>query len=234
MFTTTPYVLPSSTAIPALQPIVHDLFVLRGSNKADAGKELDTQKEVVVSMLLRLVQHHQVHAKRRTQMPRVQLFFLCFTCASTCVIVCLGAGDVHPCAAAVSQREWGQVEASVETDCWCHTSHDRQAAGRKTVAGACWWSVESFNCKPVMKWSGSFKVCTCCVLTDAPGLSGGFGGVKHSVWNCGALLPQASRHAAQEYVYHPGHNGKTQYLMSKGHLDSPLTISDVGLLFVKW
>uniref|UniRef100_A0A8C7AI54 Huntingtin n=1 Tax=Neovison vison TaxID=452646 RepID=A0A8C7AI54_NEOVI len=47
-------------AIPALQPIVHDLFVLRGTNKADAGKELETQKEVVVSMLLRLVQHHQV------------------------------------------------------------------------------------------------------------------------------------------------------------------------------
>ncbi|CAG03293.1 unnamed protein product, partial [Tetraodon nigroviridis] len=47
-------------AIPALQPIVHDLFVLRGSNKADAGKELETQKEVVVSMLLRLVQYHQV------------------------------------------------------------------------------------------------------------------------------------------------------------------------------
>uniref|UniRef100_A0A668AAN5 Huntingtin n=1 Tax=Myripristis murdjan TaxID=586833 RepID=A0A668AAN5_9TELE len=47
-------------AIPALQPIVHDLFVLRGSNKADAGKELDTQKEVVVSMLLRLIQYHQV------------------------------------------------------------------------------------------------------------------------------------------------------------------------------
>ncbi|XP_006893721.1 PREDICTED: huntingtin [Elephantulus edwardii] len=47
-------------AIPALQPIVHDLFVLRGANKADAGKELETQKEVVVSMLLRLIQHHQV------------------------------------------------------------------------------------------------------------------------------------------------------------------------------
>uniref|UniRef100_A0A8C9W2J2 Huntingtin n=1 Tax=Scleropages formosus TaxID=113540 RepID=A0A8C9W2J2_SCLFO len=47
-------------AIPALQPIVHDLFVLRGSNKADAGKELETQKEVVVSMLLRLIQYHQV------------------------------------------------------------------------------------------------------------------------------------------------------------------------------
>ncbi|XP_027498479.1 huntingtin isoform X1 [Corapipo altera] len=47
-------------AIPALQPIVHDLFVLRGTNKADAGKELETQKEVVVSMLLRLIQYHQV------------------------------------------------------------------------------------------------------------------------------------------------------------------------------
>ncbi|XP_013013172.2 huntingtin isoform X3 [Cavia porcellus] len=47
-------------AIPALQPIVHDLFVLRGANKADAGKELETQKEVVVSMLLRLIQYHQV------------------------------------------------------------------------------------------------------------------------------------------------------------------------------
>lgn len=47
-------------AVPALQPIVHDLFVLRGTNKADAGKELETQKEVVVSMLLRLIQYHQV------------------------------------------------------------------------------------------------------------------------------------------------------------------------------
>lgn len=50
-------------AIPALQPIVHDLFVLRGTNKADAGKELETQKEVVVSMLLRLIQYHQVRGK---------------------------------------------------------------------------------------------------------------------------------------------------------------------------
>ena len=66
-----------STAIPALQPIVHDLFVLRGSNKADAGKELDTQKEVVVSMLLRLVQHHQVRLQAdagRQQQAIVQLF----------------------------------------------------------------------------------------------------------------------------------------------------------------
>lgn len=56
-----------SVAIPALQPIVHDLFVLRGSNKADAGKELDTQKEVVVSMLLRLIQYHQVCSHVYTQ-----------------------------------------------------------------------------------------------------------------------------------------------------------------------
>lgn len=56
------YLLSFPIAIPALQPIVHDLFVLRGSNKADAGKELDTQKEVVVSMLLRLVQYHQVRS----------------------------------------------------------------------------------------------------------------------------------------------------------------------------
>lgn len=54
-----------SPAIPALQPIVHDLFVLRGTNKADAGKELETQKEVVVSMLLRLIQYHQVRARGR-------------------------------------------------------------------------------------------------------------------------------------------------------------------------
>lgn len=80
------YFLAFSTAIPALQPIVHDLFVLRGSNKADAGKELDTQKEVVVSMLLRLIQYHQVHAKRHImQMSSCSSFFLR---VSTCVILC--------------------------------------------------------------------------------------------------------------------------------------------------
>lgn len=51
---------PDKYAIPALQPIVEDLFLLRGSNKLDSGKELDTQKEVVVSMLLRLVHYPQV------------------------------------------------------------------------------------------------------------------------------------------------------------------------------
>eukprot|EP00058_Branchiostoma_floridae_P006836 XP_002592324.1 hypothetical protein BRAFLDRAFT_101261 [Branchiostoma floridae] len=47
-------------AIPALQPIVHDLFVLRGNSKADQGKELDTQREVVVSMLVRLIHYPEV------------------------------------------------------------------------------------------------------------------------------------------------------------------------------
>ncbi|CAH1783183.1 unnamed protein product [Owenia fusiformis] len=51
---------PVTHAIPALQPIVYVLFVLRSSNKADAVKDLDTQREVVVAMLLRLIQHYQV------------------------------------------------------------------------------------------------------------------------------------------------------------------------------
>ena len=47
-------------AIPALQPIIHDLFVLRGAVKGEASKDLETQREVVVSMLLRLNQYYQV------------------------------------------------------------------------------------------------------------------------------------------------------------------------------
>ena len=48
------------TAIPALQPIVYDLFLLRGTSRSDVSKELETQREVVVSMLLRLIHYHQV------------------------------------------------------------------------------------------------------------------------------------------------------------------------------
>ena len=48
-----------SPVIPALQSIVHDLFVLRCVNKADAGKDVDTQREVVIAMLLKLIKHHQ-------------------------------------------------------------------------------------------------------------------------------------------------------------------------------
>lgn len=52
---------PITHAIPALQPIVVDLFAFRGTvNKVDIGKELETQREVVVSMLFRLVHYHQV------------------------------------------------------------------------------------------------------------------------------------------------------------------------------
>ncbi|KAL4231691.1 hypothetical protein ACF0H5_009269 [Mactra antiquata] len=50
---------PTTHAVPALQPIVHDLFLLRGASKSDISKELETQREVIVSMLLRLIQYHQ-------------------------------------------------------------------------------------------------------------------------------------------------------------------------------
>ncbi|RUS73694.1 hypothetical protein EGW08_018541 [Elysia chlorotica] len=50
---------PTTHAIPALRPVVYDLFLLRGTVKSEVGKDLETQREVVVSMLLRLVQYHQ-------------------------------------------------------------------------------------------------------------------------------------------------------------------------------
>ena len=49
------------TAIPALVALVHDLFVVRASNKpTDVSKDVDTQREVLISMLLKLTQHYQV------------------------------------------------------------------------------------------------------------------------------------------------------------------------------
>nr|XP_022340193.1 huntingtin-like isoform X2 [Crassostrea virginica] len=50
---------PESHAIPALRPVVFDLFLLRGGNKPDISRDLETQREVVVSMLLRLIQYYQ-------------------------------------------------------------------------------------------------------------------------------------------------------------------------------
>ncbi|GFO37998.1 huntingtin-like [Plakobranchus ocellatus] len=50
---------PTTHAIPALKPVVYDLFLLRGTVKSEVGKDLETQREVVVSMLLRLVQYYQ-------------------------------------------------------------------------------------------------------------------------------------------------------------------------------
>ena len=61
---------PYYVAIPALQPIVHDLFVLRARSKSESSKDLETQREVVVSMLLRLLQYHQVWNQVCFMLPR--------------------------------------------------------------------------------------------------------------------------------------------------------------------
>ena len=47
-------------AIPALRPVVQDLFISKNQARADTGKELDTQREVAFSMLLRLTQYPAV------------------------------------------------------------------------------------------------------------------------------------------------------------------------------
>jgi len=47
-------------AIPALHSIVYDLFIVRVANKANLSKDLETQQEVAISMLLRLMQYSQV------------------------------------------------------------------------------------------------------------------------------------------------------------------------------
>ncbi|KAG1678706.1 Huntingtin [Nymphon striatum] len=47
-------------AIPALFPVVEDLFKMRTISKSDPTKELETQREVVISMLFRLINYHQV------------------------------------------------------------------------------------------------------------------------------------------------------------------------------
>ncbi|XP_040360648.1 huntingtin isoform X2 [Ixodes scapularis] len=51
---------PDKYVIPALQAIVEDLFLLPSANRTDSRKELETQREVVVSVLLRLVQYPEV------------------------------------------------------------------------------------------------------------------------------------------------------------------------------
>ncbi|GFT39474.1 huntingtin [Nephila pilipes] len=57
---------PEKYIIPALQPVIEDLFLLRSMNKMDVGKELDAQREVVISTLFKLVYYPQV----------LELFFL--------------------------------------------------------------------------------------------------------------------------------------------------------------
>lgn len=60
--------------IPALKPVVEDLFLLRSMNKMDIGKELDAQREVVVSTLFKLVYYPQVLFKI-TQYFILKLYF---------------------------------------------------------------------------------------------------------------------------------------------------------------
>lgn len=48
-------------AIPALRPIVQDLFTAQSQTRPDSAKDLDTQREVVVSMLLRVVHYPEVY-----------------------------------------------------------------------------------------------------------------------------------------------------------------------------
>ncbi|XP_064465594.1 huntingtin-like [Ornithodoros turicata] len=51
---------PIKYVIPALQAIVEDLFLLPNTNRSDSRKELETQREVVISILLKLVQYPEV------------------------------------------------------------------------------------------------------------------------------------------------------------------------------
>jgi hypothetical protein len=47
-------------AIPALCPIVYDLFDTQATGRNENSKELETQREVFISMLLRLAQFPEV------------------------------------------------------------------------------------------------------------------------------------------------------------------------------
>lgn len=47
-------------AIPALCPIVYDLFDTQATGRNENSKELETQREVFISMLLRLTQFPEV------------------------------------------------------------------------------------------------------------------------------------------------------------------------------
>ncbi|XP_059488388.1 huntingtin isoform X2 [Neocloeon triangulifer] len=51
---------PQTHCIPALVPIVEDVFVSRGGQNLTDSSELETQKEVIVAVLLRLVDYHEV------------------------------------------------------------------------------------------------------------------------------------------------------------------------------
>ena len=51
------------TGVLALRPLVEDLFLERSHSSSVDHKELETQREVLSSMLLRLAHYHQVNHK---------------------------------------------------------------------------------------------------------------------------------------------------------------------------
>lgn len=51
---------PLTHCIPALEPIVEDIFLTRNKSNNFDPKELETTREVVLSMLLRLCEYHQI------------------------------------------------------------------------------------------------------------------------------------------------------------------------------
>lgn len=144
-----------------------------------------------------------------------------FSLPCSCFHVSAGVGDVHSCTAAVSQREWRQVEEIIQTDCRRHTSHDCQAAGRKLFASL--YVGLTLMLKPTNFYSNLYRyvirqflfvsvsIFVCLAYTDASGLSRGIRSIKHSVWDGGTLLSQTCWHAAQEYVHHPSHHGETSH-----------------------
>lgn len=51
---------PLTHCIPSLEPVVEDIFFTRNRSNTTDMKELETTREVVLSMLLRLCEYHQV------------------------------------------------------------------------------------------------------------------------------------------------------------------------------
>lgn len=51
---------PITHCIPALKPLVEDIFLMRNKSNTQDFKELETTREVLISMLLRLLEYHEV------------------------------------------------------------------------------------------------------------------------------------------------------------------------------
>lgn len=51
---------PITHCIPALKPVVEDIFLMRNKSNTNDMKELETTREVLISMLLRLIEYQEV------------------------------------------------------------------------------------------------------------------------------------------------------------------------------